>query len=224
MSQKQFLSTPSARRATGLGRFLGQDAGNFYPRPPRGGRPATSEILRLRCDFYPRPPRGGRPRDATTIANGMRNFYPRPPRGGRHLDLLDSVPNIDFYPRPPRGGRPRWFSEGDGCESISIHALREEGDSFSLSSNGTVNLFLSTPSARRATDAVSRSSMRVYHFYPRPPRGGRPAYPHPTYPNQGFLSTPSARRATRLLSSVSWKVEFLSTPSARRATLAGLLL
>ena len=35
----------------------------------------------------------------------------------------------DFYPRPPRGGRPRWFSEGDGCESISIHALREEGDS-----------------------------------------------------------------------------------------------
>ena len=105
MSQKQFLSTPSARRATGLGRFLGQDAGNFYPRPPRGGRPATSEILRLRCDFYPRPPRGGRPRDATTIANGMRNFYPRPPRGGRHLDLLDSVPNIDFYPRPPRGGR-----------------------------------------------------------------------------------------------------------------------
>ena len=35
--------------------------------------------------------------------------------------------------------------------NISIHALREEGDSFSLSSNGTVNLFLSTPSARRAT-------------------------------------------------------------------------
>ena len=36
---------------------------------------------------------------------------------------------LDFNPRPPRGGRLRWFSEGDGCESISIHALREEGDS-----------------------------------------------------------------------------------------------
>ena len=37
-----FLSTPSARRATAghLCRFLfGSD---FYPRPPRGGRPARS--------------------------------------------------------------------------------------------------------------------------------------------------------------------------------------
>ena len=39
-----------------------------------------------------------------------------------------SIGPSHFYPRPPRGGRPRWFSEGDGCESISIHALREEGD------------------------------------------------------------------------------------------------
>ena len=37
-STKRFLSTPSARRATG-GQFLFH-AGNrdFYPRPPRGGR------------------------------------------------------------------------------------------------------------------------------------------------------------------------------------------
>ena len=72
-------------------------------------------------------------------------------------------------------GDPRWFSEGDGCESISIHALCEEGDG--IFGEGTENalLFLSTPSARRATP---RSIMRLqvrYNFYPRPLRGGRQA-------------------------------------------------
>ena len=35
--------------------------------------------------------------------------------------------------------------------------------------------FLSTPSARRATFQMSYSSARLTYFYPRPPRGGRPA-------------------------------------------------
>ena len=33
---------------------------NFYPRPPRGGRPPGSIARGRPCDFYPRPPRGGR--------------------------------------------------------------------------------------------------------------------------------------------------------------------
>ena len=34
---------------------------NFYPRPPRGGRPPTHPLTAdIRCNFYPRPPRGGR--------------------------------------------------------------------------------------------------------------------------------------------------------------------
>ena len=37
------------------------------------------------------------------------------------------MPN--FYPRPPRGGRPLpWAAEAMSW-AISIHALREEGDS-----------------------------------------------------------------------------------------------
>ena len=56
-------------------------------------------------------------------------------------------------------------------------------------------LFLSTPSARRAT------CCRV--------RRGR---------SRKFLSTPSARRATRLFGDFFHSVQFLSTPSARRAT------
>ena len=34
---------------------------NFYPRPPRGGRPMLDKIYHAVEDFYPRPPRGGRP-------------------------------------------------------------------------------------------------------------------------------------------------------------------
>ena len=34
-----------------------------------------------------------------------------------------------FYPRPPRGGRPAGAGGGGGHGLISIHALREEGDS-----------------------------------------------------------------------------------------------
>jgi len=59
-------------------------------------------------------------------------------------------------------------------KTISIHALREEGDPVCSSMDGKSGLFLSTPSARRATRAGIPPSMRVSEF----------------------LSTPSARRAT----------------------------
>ena len=57
---------------------------------------------------------------------------------------------------------------------ISIHALREEGDG--LHSGGLLALlqFLSTPSARRATCCTLLAGTPFTHFYPRPPRGGRP--------------------------------------------------
>ena len=80
--------------------------------------------------------------------------------------------------------------------TISIHALREEGDVPSGICVPGVPVFLSTPSARRATLRFSfRWSMLAK-----------------------FLSTPSARRATRRFSSTDFWILFLSTPSARRAT------
>ena len=102
-------------------------------------------------------------------------------------------------------------------------------------------LFLSTPSARRAThyryidrtkmldisihalreegdDALARLDKHLNNFYPRPPRGGRRRPTDLSVPVGIFLSTPSARRATcggvRYLGACT----FLSTPSARRAT------
>ena len=39
LAARIFLSTPSARRATAGGPVYGAYYDNFYPRPPRGGRP-----------------------------------------------------------------------------------------------------------------------------------------------------------------------------------------
>ena len=59
------------------------------------------------------------------------------------------------------------------AEHISIHALREEGDGQSLQKDLTMDVFLSTPSARRATYHISPTLPSGTNFYPRPPRGGR---------------------------------------------------
>ena len=56
-----------------------------------------------------------------------------------------------FYPRPPRGGRPPAPKINARTIKISIHALREEGDEVNFAGLVKATVFLSTPSARRAT-------------------------------------------------------------------------
>ena len=216
---------------------------NFYPRPPRGGRPAAIAGRCRAADFYPRPPRGGRRAVGGVIVRRSRisihalreegdrffrcgetqietisihalreegdtftrcspqpcgmNFYPRPPRGGRlgtvaptgsGLARFLSTPSARratrhkpqevlydyyFYPRPPRGGRRFTGCPTRRGQKISIHALREEGD----------------------TTFTPRLAPERY-FYPRPPRGGRPTGASANNAYELFLSTPSARRAT----------------------------
>ena len=85
----------------------------------------------------------------------------------------------------------------DSGRAISIHALREEGDSWRLNPKTAGERFLSTPSARRATSLSIAAQRRLHYFYPRPPRGGRHDLYAPFGPGEVFLSTPSARRATR---------------------------
>ena len=191
----EFLSTPSARRATSPAPKINARTMNFYPRPPRGGRLQhdtgidlhgliSIHALREEGDyllfstvpgcihFYPRPPRGGRQFPVIQSSSGM-DFYPRPPRGGRPTGSVRPVGTADFYPRPPRGGRPIVEPDRRGAPNISIHALREEGDSAWVASTS------------------GRSN-----FYPRPPRGGRPERRCRETAIERFLSTPSARRAT----------------------------
>ena len=80
--------------------------------------------------FYPR---GGRLRSTGGRSTSPGYFYPRPPRGGRPAGNggPDSAQG-NFYPRPPRGGRLIVLMARMTGAVISIHALREEGDSLKL--------------------------------------------------------------------------------------------
>ena len=104
---------------------------------------------------------------------------------------------------------------------ISIHALREEGDSVSWTIGRAEVKFLSTPSARRATHDKGLQRRVKEYFYPRPPRGGRRQDIFYDLQAEPFLSTPSARRATTEEVRPALFILFLSTPSARRATSDG---
>ena len=171
---------------------------DFYPRPPRGGRLQPVFQGENCClNFYPRPPRGGR---LLRACNEMDAFeFLSTPSARRATALQPSLAGASFYfyPRPPRGGRQHKLTERDLEErflstpsarratccmvftsyvgSISIHALREEGDS--------------------STDFRWR---RCSYFYPRPPRGGRRSLMVTMPFLMRFLSTPSARRATHI--------------------------
>ena len=69
----EFLSTPSARRATGKQACCYPVWTDFYPRPPRGGRLChICKTSRLCWYFYPRPPRGGRQAGAAALFDGLK--------------------------------------------------------------------------------------------------------------------------------------------------------
>ena len=146
---------------------------HFYPRPPRGGRlsaertsvtsiPISIHALREEGD----PVGVAAVRQQIISIHALReegdnsfqcsqssrlDFYPRPPRGGRpYVAGYVTKKTYDFYPRPPRGGR------------LPTNALIVR-----------VCIFLSTPSARRATFLGFLLALQSGNFYPRPPRGGR---------------------------------------------------
>ena len=78
---------------------------------------------------------------------------------------------------------------------ISIHALREEGDATRETVDDEEDI--SIHALREEGDVSLRFAVTVKrHFYPRPPRGGRPLRKYFIFGEIKFLSTPSARRAT----------------------------
>ena len=123
------------------------------------------------------------------------DFYPRPPRGGRPLDSWHYGDNYKISIHALREEGDEITGNGQDGALISIHALREEGDTGGMPRPRAVKVFLSTPSARRATltSAITAGSTRFLstpsarratpagrtqpqadgNFYPRPPRGGR---------------------------------------------------
>ena len=103
-----FLSTPSARRATTLRISSDKLRGDFYPRPPRGGR---------LTDFH--------------LSISPDDFYPRPPRGGRRYTQVGNLTKSQFLSTPSARRATAERQDADPPAEISIHALREEGDQYS---------------------------------------------------------------------------------------------
>ena len=265
-----FLSTPSARRATIQAALLLCADEDFYPRPPRGGRPTQSaasvpekaisiHALREEGDlFSSTSTQMGRisihalreegDRAVSRMPSPYSRFLSTPSaRRATRLDRSEYIGGYNFYPRPPRGGRRDVLLRAAAHSSISIHALREEGDAGSSCGASCRSRFLSTPSARRATGLPGRSAGRPDNFYPRPPRGGRREFGisridektisiHALREEGDIAATaretihgdfyPRPPRGGRHRNYVAPRLTelFLSTPSARRATAALRLL
>ena len=147
-----FLSTPSARRATGSRRRHPQQGKNFYPRPPRGGRHGMKirKTIEGKISIHALREEGDLINHRVYPLLSFISIHALREEGDKSPGLYWAKPTY-FYPRPPRGGRRV-------LPSVLMVGL----------------LFLSTPSARRATRGQGFSGVV----------GG------------GFLSTPSARRAT----------------------------
>ena len=79
----------------------------------------------------------------------------------------------DFYPRPPRGGRHFGNVQKRMNSTISIHALREEGDYISFCYLSHALNFYPRPPRGGRLSPNEAAQLSKCHFYPRPPRGGR---------------------------------------------------
>ena len=147
-----FLSTPSARRATALAVLFRvcPTLISIHALREEGDRVITNFDNYVRL-FLSTPSA----RRATVEVKSLvqrRQFLSTPSARRATPTPVTGVPSPKhFYPRPPRGGRQEDTDLSSASVTISIHALREEGDPNSGATWATSSPFLSTPSARRAT-------------------------------------------------------------------------
>ena len=219
----EFLSTPSARRATHRRPAPGSRGSDFYPRPPRGGRPPARSDPRSgsRISIHALREEGDpgckmaaasswaflstpSARRATMKWDGSNNDYkflstPSARRATSSRDFLYSSMSISIHALREEGDLAAICSTAPRF-TISIHALREEGD---VTLRYAVwGFFISIHALREEGDRVAGFFFcHSANFYPRPPRGGRPVFRLLWLYHSIFLSTPSARRATHPYSS-----------------------
>ena len=124
------------------------------------------------------------------------NFYPRPPGGGRPFCISKDICVYNFYPRPPGGGRLSHSMFPRTAETISIHALRVEGDKIAPFVKHLHYISIHALRVEGDKSIFDRLRRRIRNFYPRPPGGGRRRYHNCKVAAILFLSTPSGWRAT----------------------------
>ena len=146
----------------------------FYPRSPRGERPAG------RCrgcgrgsHFYPRSPRGERRK----VLSGMparRDFYPRSPRGERLTAQPRDRHTRSFLSTLPARGATWVLGRHCHAQVISIHAPREGSDLHSVRTGSPNRHFYPRSPRGERPAATPTLCTRISYFYPRSPRGERP--------------------------------------------------
>ncbi len=103
-------------------------AANFNPRPPHGGRlrPKNSQKRR---DLFQSTPSAWRATSRFRFQIFKRaNFNPRPPHGGRPSYMSHEADLWIFQSTPSAWRATSTAARYSGSVSISIHALRMEGD------------------------------------------------------------------------------------------------
>ena len=141
--REQFLSTPSARRAT--------------PAPP-GSTPSQT-------DFYPRPPRGGRRGMPLGVEPSQQiSIHALREEGDRGYSCKKAFSEQFLFTPSARRATKKKLPAAE-TELISIHALREEGDLVGREVILDGLLFLFTPSARRATAKTETKSLFSNKLY-----------------------------------------------------------
>ena len=148
---KKFLSTPSARRATQNAMQRDNVTKiSIHALREEGDVWSTNITVKKDISIHALREEGDIERRIRTTTNSLFLSTPSARRATRWA-VIEMVASYDFYPRPPRGGRLQTSKPDSMSREISIHALREEGDLITSTSGFSVSLFLSTPSARRAT-------------------------------------------------------------------------
>ena len=191
-----FQSTPSAKRATGWIASKRQCCLNFNPRPPRRGRHLldVERPGRYVISIHALREEG----DASgEIVPPVPIAFQSTPSAKRATQMERRMHVIRRFQSTPSAKRATvYLVPFCSNSSISIHALREEGDLSRGSIYALKDSFQSTPSAKRATWCRRPSGTGRKHFNPRPPRRGRLLVSSHTKGLAGFQSTPSAKRAT----------------------------
>ena len=117
-----------------------REEGDHGRRRQHRDRPISIHALREEGDV----------RNCSAAARSAGYFYPRPPRGGRRFVLSSRSISVIFLSTPSARRATLYNRSQQNGYSISIHALREEGD----------------------LTAFNAGALH-FNFYPRPPRGGR---------------------------------------------------
>ena len=92
----------------------------------------------MRHDFYPRPPRGGRPQTYYQQPQGqLISIHALREEGDVVMDGVTMVCSISIHALREEGDDNKFY--GRYASNISIHALREEGDDVALPAGNVHN-------------------------------------------------------------------------------------